>query len=495
MLHQTRRIAQASAALGVRHYAQAPALTSATGSGFLGGLFGGSSPSAPPMTVPLQGVPTFEYDTTKPAPTTAIGVLGNGVKIAAQEAAGPKASVALFINSGSAYETPFSSGVSHLLEQLAFKSTANRSHFSVVREIEAIGAQSHAAASREQMAYWLDGLKVNLPQMVELLVDNALNPAFHSWEVSEVLAKMGDDIKEASQNPHHVLIESMHKVAFQGPLGMPLVCPEGQLGLLSGEICSEFVAANYTAPRIVLGASGVSQAELQAVAEPLLGLLPAAPATALPPSVYTGGDWRSVSATPATNLVVAFQANGGWRNIKGAVALSVLQVLMGGGSSFSAGGPGKGMYSRLYSRVLNQYAWAQSCSAVAHMYDDTALFGIAGSTDPYNVDNMVDVICKELQAVASGGITDQELARAKNATIASVYMNLESRVILVEDICRQLLTYGECMSEEVFIKHIQELTKEDLTKLVADMLNTPVTVCSMGDLSKMPTYNQLSSRF
>jgi len=32
----------------------------------------------------------------------------------------------------------------------------------------------------------------------------------------------------------------------------------------------------------------------------------------------------------------------------------VLNILMGGGGSFSAGGPGKGMYSRLYTRILNQ---------------------------------------------------------------------------------------------------------------------------------------------
>jgi len=32
-----------------------------------------------------------------------------------------------------------------------------------------------------------------------------------------------------------------------------------------------------------------------------------------------------------------------------------LNVLMGGGESFSVGGPGKGMYSRLYTNVLNKY--------------------------------------------------------------------------------------------------------------------------------------------
>ncbi|VDP93547.1 unnamed protein product [Echinostoma caproni] len=36
------------------------------------------------------------------------------------------------------------------------------------------------------------------------------------------------------------------------------------------------------------------------------------------------------------------------------VAACLLHSLLGGGGSFSAGGPGKGMYSRLYVNVLNQ---------------------------------------------------------------------------------------------------------------------------------------------
>ena len=38
------------------------------------------------------------------------------------------------------------------------------------------------------------------------------------------------------------------------------------------------------------------------------------------------------------------------------VTTCVLSTLMGGGGSFSAGGPGKGMYSRLYTNVLNRWA-------------------------------------------------------------------------------------------------------------------------------------------
>lgn len=39
------------------------------------------------------------------------------------------------------------------------------------------------------------------------------------------------------------------------------------------------------------------------------------------------------------------------------VPMTTLKILLGGGDSFSAGGPGKGMYSRLYREVLNRWLW------------------------------------------------------------------------------------------------------------------------------------------
>ena len=49
---------------------------------------------------------------------------------------------------------------------------------------------------------------------------------------------------------------------------------------------------NYTAPRMVLAASGIDHEELLSVAEPLLSDLPSVPRPEEPKSVYVGGDFR-----------------------------------------------------------------------------------------------------------------------------------------------------------------------------------------------------------
>lgn len=41
-----------------------------------------------------------------------------------------------------------------------------------------------------------------------------------------------------------------------------------------------------------------------------------------------------------THAMLAFEFPGGWNDLKGSVAVTVLQFLLGGGGSFSAGGPG-----------------------------------------------------------------------------------------------------------------------------------------------------------
>lgn len=127
--------------------------------------------------------------------------------------------------------------------------------------------------------------------------------------------------------------------------------------------------------------------------------------------------------------------------------------MMGGGGSFSAGGPGKGMYTRLYTNVLNRYHWMYSATAYNHAYADTGLFCIHASAPPSHVRGMVEVITKELVTMASKpGV--QELKRAKTQLQSMLLMNLEARPVVFEDIGRQVLATSNRKRPDHFIKDI-----------------------------------------
>src|ERR1700712_865815 len=122
------------------------------------------------------------------------------------------------------------------------------------------------------------------------------------------------------------------------------------------------------------------------------------------PSHYTGG-YLALPTQPSTNpampalthIHLAFESPS--ITSSDIYAVAVLQTLLGGGGSFSAGGPGKGMYSRLYTNVLNQHAWVENCMAFNHGYSDSGLFGISAICIPQTAGGMLDVMCAELAAL------------------------------------------------------------------------------------------------
>ncbi|KAH6559619.1 hypothetical protein KP509_1Z000900 [Ceratopteris richardii] len=442
--------------------------------------------------------PVLPDDVT--ASTTEITTLSNGLKIASEDIAGPTVTVGLYVDAGSINETPPTAGSAHLLERMAFKSTLNRSHFRLIREAEAIGANIMASASREQMAYTGDVIKTHMPEIVELLIDSVRNPVFYQWELKEQVAKVKAELVEIMNNPQSVLIEALHTAGYQGGLAKPLIASESALAQTSAESLAYFVQENYTAPRIVLAASGVDHKELLSVAEPLLSTLPVSgPHTEepyqVPVSKYVGGDWRGVADIPKSHVALAFEVPGGWRNEKDSISITVLQTLLGGGGSFSAGGPGKGMYSRLYTRVLNKYSEVQSIVAFSSIYNDTGLFGLHGCSDSEFVPDLVDIFCKELVETVQGTITETDLRRAKNSTISSVLMNLESRAIVTEDIGRQILCYGHRKPVQSFIDQVNSLTIKDIQGVAEKVLRTPLTMASWGDVTNVPRYEGIAARF
>ncbi|KAK9050772.1 hypothetical protein SSX86_030258 [Deinandra increscens subsp. villosa] len=456
---------------------------------------GGTASILPPLDFPLKGVelqPCLPVGPGKTKTTT----LSNGIKIASQTSSNPGASIGLYVKSGSVYETPASLGATHLLERMAFKSTTNRSHLRLVREVEAIGGHVTACASRDQMGYTFEALNTYLPQMVELLVDSVRNQAFLDWEVKEQIEKAKAEIREYANNPEALLLEAVHSVGYYGPLANPLLASECSLNRINSTVLEDFVAANYTAPRMVLAASGVEHEELLKYAEPLLSDLPGGAPVEESKSVYVGGDHRVTADTGRTSFALAFELPGGWRKEKEAMTLMVLQMLMGGGRSFSFGGPGKGVYSRLYLRVLNEYPEIQSFSAFSSIYNHTAIFGIQATTGADFAKKAIDIAAKELIEVATkGSVYPVYLNRAKQSTKSSILMNLESRLVASEDIGRQLLTYGERKPVEYFLKVIDEVTPEDINSIAKELLSSPLTMASHGDVRNIPTYRSVTRRF
>merc|ERR1712070_687175 len=78
-----------------------------------------------------------------------------------------------------------------------------------------------------------------------------------------------------------------------------------------------------------------------------------------------------------------------------------------------AGGPGKGMYTRLYQNILNQYATCHAASVFASFYGNSGLFGVYAAAPADHMGQIVPAIVKEMQNMGKN-ISDAELSRAKN---------------------------------------------------------------------------------
>lgn len=235
----------------------------------------------------------------------------------------------------------------------------------------------------------------------------------------------------------------------------------------------------------------------QATVSPLdPSLLQPDPSTLLTqPSHYTGGYLALPNLPPPQNnlsiplshIHLAFEALP--ISSPDIYALATLQTLLGGGGSFSAGGPGKGMYSRLYTNVLNQHGWVESCVAFNHSYTDSGLFGIAASCEPGKVGTMVDVICRELQnlSLESGwqSLQAQEVSRAKNQLRFSLLMNLESRLVELEDLGRQVQVHGRKVGVKEMCAKIEEVSIADLRRVAKQVFSGKVY--NVGNGTGAPT--------
>ncbi|XP_011506331.1 PREDICTED: mitochondrial-processing peptidase subunit alpha [Ceratosolen solmsi marchali] len=472
----------------------------------------------PPLSQPIEGLPTPIYSSAKEEnQLTEITVLSNGLRVASENRFGQFFTIGVLIDSGSRYEVAYPSGISHFLEKLAFGSTKSYDNKDdIMLTLEKHGGICDCQASRDTFVYAASAERHGLDKVTEVLGDIVLRPKLTEEEINTARQVIQFEFETLLTRPEQetLLLDMIHAAAYRdNTLGLPKVCPEGNINKIDRKILFTYLKHHYVPKRMVIAGVGVEHKRLVEAVEKYFvdkkaiwdddpTFVSDRTNNFVDESVaqYTGGYileecnvpvYAGPSGLPElSHFVIGLE--GCSHQDPDFVTMCVLNMMMGGGGSFSAGGPGKGMYSRLYINVLNRYHWLYSATAYNHAYIDTGLFCIHASATPSHVREMAEVIIHEMVAM-SGKLSSDELARAKKQLQSMLLMNLEQRPVVFEDIGRQVLATGSRKRPEYYIQAIENTTIDDVVRVARRLLKSPPSVAARGEVRHVPSITDIQA--
>ncbi|XP_042224670.1 mitochondrial-processing peptidase subunit alpha-like [Homarus americanus] len=470
---------------------------------------------APPITKvslskPVSWLPQPVYATASTTPSaTKVTTLENGLRVASEPKFGNFCTVGVVVDSGSRYEVAYPSGISHFLEKLSFGSTKNLSREQIMTTFEKLGGICDCQSSRDTFIYAASVESKGMIDALEVLSEVILRPQLLQEEITDARMAVTFDLEDLQLRPEKdtLLMEMIHAAAFRdNTLGLPKICPPENVMKIDRPTLFSYLKHHHTPSRLVLAGVGVDHDALVECAQKYFVERPAIweEDTSLvggrndvdhSVSQYTGGiireeaDLSDVSLGPnplpeLAHLVIGLESVSHQHD--DFVTSCVLNMMMGGGGSFSAGGPGKGMYTRLYTNVLNRYHWMHNATAYNHAYCDSGLFCIHASAHPSHLGELTQVLTREFAAMA-GQMSREELERAKIQLQSMLLMNLESRPVVFEDIGRQVLATGKRLQPQHFMELIKKVSADDIVRVAGQMLRSKPAVAALGTLSRLTT--------
>ncbi|OBA22193.1 LuxS/MPP-like metallohydrolase [Metschnikowia bicuspidata var. bicuspidata NRRL YB-4993] len=404
-----------------------------------------------------------------------ISTLSNGLRIVTDSNPGHFSALGAYVNTGSRHETNKCSGISHMLDVMAWKSTNRRSGVQMMEDLAKLGGNYMCGAQRELIIYQSSVFNKDTEKMFECIAETIKEPKLSEAEFEEAKLTGAYELEELSHKHDMLLPEVLHEAAYsKQSLGMPIHGTIESLNRLSVGDVRQFHETYYSPKNVVLAMVGVDHLQAVKMAENYLGgwqEVARANDVTKPLAQYQGGEIslpyqepRFSNLPKLVHMQIAFETEGLLSH--DLYALATLQKLLGGGLSFSAGGPGKGMFLRLF-KVLNQYPFVENCMAFNHAHSDSGLFGITISCYAEHAEYMAQVACHEFAKVMESNssrdsISHHEFKRAKNQLISSLLMNVESKLAALEDIGRQVQCQGKVTSVDEMVQKIQALDIADV---------------------------------
>lgn len=390
--------------------------------------------------------------------------------------------IGFWVGIGSRDETEPVNGMSHFIEHLLFKGTDTRSGRDISEAFDTLGGELNAFTAKEYTCYFTRLIDEHVPDGVEILADMIQNPRFDETDILSERNVVLEEINLHEDSPDeriHDLFASSLLAAH--PLGKPILGHVDTVGNFSREDVVGFYKDNYGAKNLIVAAAGnIEHEKMVELTERHFGKAtgerPAKkefePQVEKRIEVFT-------KQTEQAHIVYGTEAIRSNDNRR--FTLSVMDNILGGGMS-----------SRLFQEIREKRGMAYSAYSYHSLYKETGYIAAYAGTTPANTEEVVKIMKEQINDVASGGITDKEVHRAKEHIKGQLMLGLESTSRRMTRLGKLQITEGELLSLDELVERIESVTRDGIADLAAELF-TPgkavLTIIGPFELEKLQHLN------
>jgi predicted Zn-dependent peptidase len=402
--------------------------------------------------------------------------LPNGIRIITESVPHVRSvSIGVWIGTGARRESVKENGISHFIEHMLFKGTANRSAEQIAREADSTGGNLDAYTAKELVSYNIKVLDEHLPIAFDVLSDLVLNPRFEEADIEKEKGVILEELKMEVDNPEYLVHETFFSRFWKNhSLGRSILGTKATINSFNQDNVRRYYDDVYTASNIVITAAGrITHSQIVALAVQYFGALPVretVPAEPkpkpAPPLILKNK--RSLEQTHLCMGVPAYPMADERR-----YGTYLLSTILGGGMS-----------SRLFQNVREKHGLAYSVFSELNLYRDSGCLAVYAGTSQETLKKVVLMVIDEFRQLCDATVPEEELRRAKDHLKGSLALSLESTSARMSNLARQELFFGRFQSVDEMMEGIERVNAKEVQAIAHDFFSgQQVGVAGLGRLA------------
>ena len=395
--------------------------------------------------------------------------LANGLDIVAEENPDSHSFAAgIFVKTGARDEAVNINGVSHFLEHMMFKGSAQYGWEDVNRIFDEIGARYNAFTSQEMTAYYANVIPEFTERAVEHL-SHLLRPAIRTADFTTEKKVILEEIAMYLDDPGHRLYERLMEAHFANhPLALSVLGSAESIQRLERDQMADYFRQRYGPGNMVLSVTGkMDFAEVVRLAERYCGDWPPVDAPRAQPEPLYKAQHIDMTDAKLNRQYTMGMTPGPSAQDERRFAARVLSDVIGDADG-----------SRFYWALVDN-AMAEDADFGFYPHDGCGSFYVSLTTEPDRTERAMDIALKELER-AKHDLAPDEVERAKNKIATSLVLSGEVPIGRMRSIGSQWIYNKRYRSLETDMATLQAVTVDSLRELMTEFPFDPMTVVSLG---------------